>query len=49
MLVVQIHYAGHILDKVMLSRGKWEQANLERRTATALRMPLLPEIDCGLD
>jgi hypothetical protein len=25
MLVVQIHYAGHILDKVMLECGEWEK------------------------
>jgi hypothetical protein len=25
-LVVQIRYAGHILDKVMLGRGEWEDA-----------------------
>jgi hypothetical protein len=24
-LVVQIHYAGHLLDKVMLERDEWER------------------------
>jgi hypothetical protein len=24
-LVVVIHYAGHIMDKVMLERGRWEE------------------------